>query len=95
MYGAQWENGYGGWVLFLFLFLGIKILEKFNPKIEKLVGFKIEKNSKFFSISLPKNGKLSPKKRNTGWAPQELGKWVQVSMKVSGETQGFFKGFVM
>jgi hypothetical protein len=54
--------------------LGIKILEKFNPKIEKLVGFKIEKNSKFFSISLPKNGKLSPKKRNTGWAPQELGK---------------------
>jgi len=48
MYGAQWENGYGGWVLFLFLFLGIKILEKFNPKIEKLVGFKIEKKIQFF-----------------------------------------------
>jgi hypothetical protein len=36
------------WLLFLFLFLGIKILENFNPKIEKLVGFKIEKKFQIF-----------------------------------------------
>ncbi len=69
-YDAQWENGYGGWAHFLFLFLGIRILANFDPKIAKLVEFKIEILSKIFSISLWKNGKFSSQKGNTGWAPQ-------------------------
>jgi hypothetical protein len=37
---------------FFFLFLGIKILANFDPKIAKLVEFQIGEISKIFSISL-------------------------------------------
>jgi len=59
------ENGYGGWVqcFFLFHFLGINIFAKFDLQIAKLV----ELTVLFFSISLSKNGEISPEKKDTGW----------------------------
>jgi hypothetical protein len=48
----------------IFSFFDIKILEKFNQKIEKLVKVTLEKQKKlnFFLISLLKNSEISPEK---------------------------------
>jgi hypothetical protein len=56
------ENGYGGWAqcVFLFHFLGNKILAKFDLKIAKLVEFTV---GYFSSTSLSKNGEISPEKK--------------------------------
>jgi hypothetical protein len=49
---------------FFFHFLSIKILVKFDPKLTKLIEFRLWKTkiSIFFSISLSKNGEILPQK---------------------------------
>jgi hypothetical protein len=62
--------------VFFFHFLGIKILVKFDPEIEKLVEFSLEKLkfSKFSQFLCRKKVFFLPGQKTTGWAPQELGK---------------------
>jgi hypothetical protein len=49
-------------LFFSFLFLGIKILASFNPKIAKLVEFKIEKNPIFSQFLYQKMANFHQKK---------------------------------
>jgi len=55
-----------------------------NSKISRIYTWK-KKIENFLNFFIEKWRNFAPKK-NTVWAPQELGRWAQVSMKVNGET---------